>query len=142
MPLPDRQSISQALWELLGDGRIHDDDDITSSLIARFGLTEADLKEQISNTGRSKFGNEIDWVKGDLGEGKRGKKLIRRIGPKKYQILLAGLATFGATPTPSEQSARITGSVGPNNELPPWISVTDSKKRPSFKGRFAPISSN
>lgn len=109
MPLPNRQSIAQALLEVLGDGQVHDDDNIVASLKERFGLSAADLAEQISNTGRSKFGNEIDWAKGDLGEGKRGRKLIQRVGNKKYKILPAGLAKLGVSPGSSEQPMPTSG---------------------------------
>ena len=125
MPLPDRASIERALLELLGDGKVHDDDDIVASLVKRFGLTAADLREQIANTGRSKFGNRIDWAKGDLSEGKRGKKLIHRAGPKKYQILPAGLLKLGASSSPFEQPAESTGGVSPTVELPPPTNLGD-----------------
>lgn len=88
MLLPDRPNIERALLELLGDGQVHDDEDIVPSLEKQFRLTAAD--REILKNGRSRFGNRIDWVKGDLGEGKRGRKLIRRVARKKYQILRAG----------------------------------------------------
>ena|SRR5579863_9162908 len=117
MPLPNRQNIERGLLEFLGDGRIHHDDDIVSTLVRRFGLSANDLREQTKN-GRSKFGNEIDWVKGDLGEGKRGKKLIRKVAPKRYQILPAGLARIGANLLGSgEQPSKATGAVDPQADL-------------------------
>lgn len=127
MPLPDRQSIERALLESLGDGRVHNDDDIVDSLVKRFGLTAADLQEQIFKTGRSKFGNEIDWAKGNLGVGKRGKKLISQIAPKEYQILPAGLAKLGASPLLAEPPGEGGDTVTPNSEPLP-ISLGDEFK--------------
>lgn len=103
MRLPDRQSIRDALLEVLGDGRVRHDDDIVAALVKRFDLSTADLQER-TNTGRSKFENEFDFAKGDLGEGKRGQKLIRRVGSKKYVISPAGLAKLGLSQQPSSLS--------------------------------------
>jgi hypothetical protein len=92
--LPDRPSIERALLELFSDGQVHHDDEIVSSLVKRFKL-DADGLTFYKN-GRTKFGNRIDWVKGDMGEGLRGTKLIRRVGRKRYQILPLGLDTLKA----------------------------------------------
>src|SRR5947209_4410708 len=86
---PDRPAIERALLELLADGNEHHDDEIYPALLKRFDLNEKDLP--VYKSGRTTFGNEIDWVKGDLGEGKRGKKQIRRTGRGKYCILPLGL---------------------------------------------------
>jgi hypothetical protein len=88
--LPDRPAIERALLELLSDGRVHDDAEIVPWLIKRFDLNAEDLP--VYRTGRTTFGNKIDWVKGDMGEGLRGKHLIRRAGRGRYQILPLGRA--------------------------------------------------
>jgi len=91
--MPKRPAIARALLELLGDGAVHNDDEICESLIGRFGVDESQLPI-IKKTGRPKFRNEIDWVKVALGEGKRGKHMIRQISERHYQILPLGLDTL------------------------------------------------
>jgi restriction endonuclease Mrr len=88
--LPKRSAIARALLELLSDGRVYGDDEICESLIQRFGVDESKLPV-LKKTGRPKFRNEIDWVKGDLGDEGRGKRFIRQVSEKKYQILALGL---------------------------------------------------
>lgn len=80
------------MLEFLADGLVHDDKEIVAAIAERLGVDLTTLS--VIGTGRTKFGNEIDWVKGKLGEWDRGKHMIRRIRPKHYQILPAGLATL------------------------------------------------
>lgn len=60
MSLPDRETIKIALLNYLKDGQIHRSDEIENRLISHFGLTAEDLSIVIG-TGRTKFGNDLDW---------------------------------------------------------------------------------
>jgi hypothetical protein len=87
LPLPDRQTIKRALLNRLIDGQVHHSDEIEDWLISRF---RPNLSEVIG-TGRTKFGNEIDWAKVELG--KQG--LLVKTANKRYQITEKGLAELG-----------------------------------------------
>ena len=88
--LPDRQTIKIALLNVLKDGQIRRSDEIEARLISHFGLTAEDLAE-VTKAGRTKFGNEIDWAKVELGQ----QGLLDKIANKQYQITPKGLATLG-----------------------------------------------
>jgi restriction endonuclease Mrr len=87
MPLPDRQTIKIALLNHLKDGQVHRSDEIEPRLISHFGLSAEDLAE-ITKSGRTKFGNELDWAKVELGQ----QRLLVKTANKRYQITQEGLA--------------------------------------------------
>jgi hypothetical protein len=90
---PKRKALERPLLELLGDGLVHDDDEICESLIRRFHVNESNLPV-INKTRRPQFRNEIDFAKGRIGDKGKGKGWIRKVSEKHYQILPAGLATL------------------------------------------------
>lgn len=90
---PKRKALELPLLELLGDGLVHDDDDICESLIRRFNVDESKIGVN-KKTGRPKFRNEIDFAKGRIGDKGEGKGWIRQLSDKHYQILPAGLAAL------------------------------------------------
>jgi hypothetical protein len=89
---PKRKALELPLLELLGDGLVHDDDDICESLILRFHVDESKLS--FTKKGRPRFRNEIDWAKGRIGDKGEGKGWIRQVSDKHYQILPAGMAVL------------------------------------------------
>jgi hypothetical protein len=110
-PLPDRQAIKAALLNHLKDGQVHPSDDIDNALISHFRLTAEDLAE-ITKTGRTKFGNELDWAKVELGH---NEGLIVKTGKKHYQITPKGLAALGLGP--SQPSPALTEDTNLVEEL-------------------------
>jgi hypothetical protein len=104
MPLPDRQTIKIALLDHLKDGQVHRSDEIENWLISYFGLTAGDLAE-VTKAGRTKFGNEIDWVKVELGQ----QGLVAKIANKHYRITPTGLAKLELDP--SQPSTALLGDI-------------------------------
>lgn len=107
MSLPDSAKIDRALLALLGDGEVHDSEDIVPSLAGKLALTPADLNER-HPSGRSKFGVLIDFAKVHLGQ--RG--LVRKVATKRYQITPAGsevVSRWGAEPQPEGTEPVISG---------------------------------
>jgi hypothetical protein len=90
MPLPDRPTIKIALLNCLKDGQVHRSDEIENRLIGHFEVTAEDLTE-VTKTGRTKFGNEIDWAKVELGQ----QGLAVKSANKHYQITQKGLEKLG-----------------------------------------------
>jgi Mrr N-terminal domain/Endonuclease NucS len=108
MALPDRQTIKKALLTLLADGQAHRSDEIEERLISHFELTAEDLAER-TKTGRSKFGNELDWAKVELGQ----EGLAVKPANKHYQITQKGLAKLGLDPSqPSPPDIVRPGDLG------------------------------
>ena len=65
MALPTLPSITTQFFYLLADGSEHSKDEIVATLTIVYRLTERDL-EEATKTGRSKFGNLVDWAQADL----------------------------------------------------------------------------
>jgi len=95
MSLPDRQSIKLALLEVLSDQRVHRSAEIDDKLIRRFELTP-EQRAEVTKAGRTKFGNEIDWVKVDLGK----RAFINKVMNRHYQITPLGLEELKVKTTP------------------------------------------
>jgi len=60
-PIPDRPAIERAMLEFLADGQVHSDEEIVAAIAERLGVDMTALS--VIGTGRTKFGNEIDWVR-------------------------------------------------------------------------------
>ncbi len=129
MPLPDRQTIKLALLNHLKDGQVHRSGEIEDKLVSHFGLTAEDLAE-ITKAGRTKFGNEIDWTKVELGQ----EGLLVKTANKHYQITQKGLAKLGL-----DHSQPTIASLGNIEGL--TTSEMTSKRRPSYTKHFVRTSS-
>jgi hypothetical protein len=90
MPLPDRRTIKIALLSQLKDGQVHRSGEIEDRLISHFGLSAEALAE-LTKTGRTKFGNEIDWAKVELQQ----QGLLVKTASRHYRITQEGLAKLG-----------------------------------------------
>jgi hypothetical protein len=95
MPLPDRRTITLALLNHLKDGEVHRSDEIEDGLIKQFGLSAEDLTE-VTKSGRTKFGNEVDWAKVQLGQ----QALLVKVANKQYQITQNGKAKLSLVDSP------------------------------------------
>lgn len=65
MSLPTLPSITTQFFYLLTDDREHPKNTLVEALVALYGLSSDDLAET-TKSGRSKFGNLVDWAQADL----------------------------------------------------------------------------
>jgi len=65
MSLPRLASVTARFFYLLADGEAHPKRDMESALVTEFRLSPTEL-EETTRSGRSKFGNLMDWAQADL----------------------------------------------------------------------------
>jgi hypothetical protein len=128
MSLPDRQTIKIALLDYLRDGQVHRSSEIEDWLVSHFGLTAEDLAE-VTKAGRTKFGNELDWAKVELGR----QGLLVKTAPKHYQVTQKDLAKLGL-----DHSQLSTASLG-DIELAPDLGNDFEKETELHKALRANI---
>jgi restriction endonuclease Mrr len=65
MSLPRLPSITTQFFYLLSDGQEHPKNELFEALVALYRLSRDELGEA-TKSGRSKFGNLVDWAQADL----------------------------------------------------------------------------
>lgn len=81
MSIVDRHDLKSSLLEYLSDGVARSDAQILEHVALRFNVSHASREERL-RSGRTKFGNEVDWAKSELTR----EHLVDRVAPKVYRI--------------------------------------------------------
>ena len=81
MSIVERAHLKTALLELLADGREHGDAALVDTLARWFRLSDEQRSQVHAASGRTVFGNEVDWAKAELTQA----HLVTRVAPKVYR---------------------------------------------------------